>query len=132
MEDAILECGGADLGVVRRQQAGELAQERSMIVGRTSLETSPAPRSKTLQGRTACRTTPLVLATWSECSQETNKRFLSPRRDHQQHVGEAAHEHITEQVRDLGERLPHEGDFSYEDITGQDMNFQWTAHLHQQ
>ena len=31
---------------------------------------------------------------------------------------EAAHEHITEHMRDLGERLSHEGDFSYEDITG--------------
>ena len=33
---------------------------------------------------------------------------------------EAAHEHITEHMRDLGERLLQEGDFSYEDITGQD------------
>ena len=33
---------------------------------------------------------------------------------------EAAHEHITEHMRDLGERLSHEGDFSYGDITGQD------------
>ena len=33
---------------------------------------------------------------------------------------EAAHEHITEHMRDLGERLLHEGDFSNEDITGQD------------
>ena len=33
---------------------------------------------------------------------------------------EAAHDHITEHVRDLGERLLHEGDFSCEDITGQD------------
>ena len=33
---------------------------------------------------------------------------------------EAAHEHITEHMRHLGERLLHEGDFSYEDITGQD------------
>ena len=32
---------------------------------------------------------------------------------------EAAHEHVTEHMRDLGERLLHEGDFSYED-TGQD------------
>ena len=31
---------------------------------------------------------------------------------------EAAHEHVTEHMRDLGERLLHEGDFSYEDITG--------------
>ena len=33
---------------------------------------------------------------------------------------EAAHEHVTEHMRDLGERLPQEGDFSYEEITGQD------------
>ena len=33
---------------------------------------------------------------------------------------EAAHEHVTEHMRDLGERLLHENDFSYEDITGQD------------
>ena len=33
---------------------------------------------------------------------------------------EAAHGHVTEHMRDLGERLLHEGDFSYEDITGQD------------
>ena len=33
---------------------------------------------------------------------------------------EAAHAHVTEHMRDLGERLLHDGDFSYEDITGQD------------
>ena len=33
---------------------------------------------------------------------------------------EAADEHVTEHMRDLGERLLHEGDFPYEDITGQD------------
>ena len=33
---------------------------------------------------------------------------------------EAAHEHVTEHMRDLGERLFHEGDFSHEDITGHD------------
>ena len=31
---------------------------------------------------------------------------------------EAAHKHVTEHMRDLRERLLHEGDFSYEDITG--------------
>ena len=46
MEGAVLECGGPDLGVVSRHQTGELAQERSK-------ETSSAPRSETLQGRTA-------------------------------------------------------------------------------
>ena len=31
---------------------------------------------------------------------------------------EAAHEHFTEHMRDLGERLLHAGHFSYEDIIG--------------
>ena len=34
MEDAVLECGGADLGVVSGQQTGEVAQERSMTMRR--------------------------------------------------------------------------------------------------
>ena len=42
MEDAILECGGADPGVVGRQQTGELAQERSMIVRRLAFQASLA------------------------------------------------------------------------------------------
>ena len=42
MEDAVLECGGADLGVVSKQQAGELAQERSMTAGRLALQASLA------------------------------------------------------------------------------------------
>ena len=33
---------------------------------------------------------------------------------------EAAHGHITDHMRNLGERLLHAGDLSYEDITGQD------------
>ena len=33
---------------------------------------------------------------------------------------EAAHEHVTEHMRDLEERLLHEGDCPYEEITGQD------------
>ena len=89
----------ADEGVVNRQQAGELAQGtvddyetpcptgKSSLGPQTSLETSPSPRSETLQGRTACLTTPQVLATWSESSQENNKRVLAPGRGHQQHVG---------------------------------------------
>ena len=108
-------------------------------------QTSPVPRSETLQGRAACWTTPFVLATSSECSQETNQRFLAPgvvisntlatvwiahrgsvvKRARSQvrpfhDDDEAAHECVTEHMRDLGERIQHEGDFSYEDITGQD------------
>ena len=37
MEDAVLECGGPDLGVVSWQQTGEMTQERSMTVRRISL-----------------------------------------------------------------------------------------------
>ena len=42
MEHAVLECGGADLGVVSRQQTGELAQERSMTMRRIALQASMA------------------------------------------------------------------------------------------
>ena len=42
MEEAILECGGADLGVVSRRQAGELTQERSMTMRRVALQASLA------------------------------------------------------------------------------------------
>ena len=37
-----LECGGADLGVVSRQQTGELAQERSMTMRRIAPQASLA------------------------------------------------------------------------------------------
>ena len=42
MEDAVLECGGADLRVVSRQQRGELAKERSMTMRRIALQASLA------------------------------------------------------------------------------------------
>ena len=42
MEDAILECGGPDLVVVSRQQAGELTQERSMTMRRIAFQASLA------------------------------------------------------------------------------------------
>ena len=42
MEDAVLECGRADLGVVSWQQTGELAQERSMTMRRIALQASLA------------------------------------------------------------------------------------------
>ena len=75
MEDAIRECGGADPGVVSRQQTGEIGTgtvdgyETPCPTGKSSLgpqtlvETSPTPRSETLQGRTTRWTTPLVLET---------------------------------------------------------------------
>ena len=111
----------------------------------TPLETSLAPCSETLPKETTCWTTPLALATWSECSQETNKRFWHPgvvisntlvkvwiayrgsvvkgarsqvRPFHEDDV--AADEHVTEHMKKLGERPLQDHDFSYEDITGQD------------
>ena len=110
------------------------------------METSPATRSEPPQGRTARWTTHLVLETWSECSKkETTSAFWHPgvvlsnalatvwiafrgsvvkcARSQVRPFNEddeATHEHVTEHVRDLGERLLHEGDISYEDITGQD------------
>ena len=59
MEDAVLECGGADRGVVSQQQTGELAQERlmmtmrrialqaSLALSQTSMETSLILRKTT-------------------------------------------------------------------------------------
>ena len=108
------------------------------IGSQTSMETHSAPRSETLQGRTARWTTSLVLKTWSERCTKNNQRFWAPGCSNQQHVGHGLvlwssvhdpkydrllkttrqpHEHITEHMRDLGERLLHEGDFSYEDWT---------------
>ena len=107
--------------------------------------TSPAPRSETRKGRAARWTASLVLETWSERSEKTKKRFLAPGVVFSNTLAtvwiayrgsvvkcarsqvrpfteddEAAHEHTTEHMRDLGERLLHEGDFSHEDFTGQD------------
>ena len=116
------------------------------IGSQTSMETSSAPRSEKLQGRSARWTTSLVLETWSERSKKDLPALFGTRCSNQQrwprfglHTvflsvvkcarsqerpftedDEAAHEHITEHTRDLRERLLHEGDFSYEDITGQD------------
>ena len=42
MEDAVLECGGADLGEVSRQQTRELAQELYITMRRIALQPSPA------------------------------------------------------------------------------------------
>ena len=125
MEDAILECGGADLGVVSKQQTREVAQERSMTA-------SPAPRYETLQGPSACWTTPLVLATGSKCSQETTKCFLAPRRGHQVCPISSATVFTTMTRRRMNtsrnKRETWENDYSmkatfrttYENITGQD------------
>ena len=46
MEDAILECGGADLGVVSQKQTGELTQERSMTMRSIALRATLALNHK--------------------------------------------------------------------------------------
>ena len=157
MEDAILGCGGADLGVVSRQQAGELAQERSMTMRRLALQASLAldhkRRWKRAQhhaarhykgelhvgqplwfwrrGANAAKKptnaflhTGVVISNtlatvWIAYRGSVVKRARSQVRPFHDD-DEAAHEHVTEHTRDLGERLLHEGDFSYEDVTGQD------------
>ena len=157
MEDAILECGRADLGFVSRQQARELAQEQSMTVRRLALQASFAldykrrwkralhHAAKHYKGelhvgqplwfwrRGAHAATKPTNAFWHPgvvisntlatvwiahrgSSVKCARSQVRPFHDDD----EAAHEHVTEHMRDLGERPLHEGDFSYEDITGQD------------
>ena len=96
MEDAILACGGADLVVVSRQQAGELTQERSMTMRRLALQASLAldhrrrwkralhHAAKHYQGEPHVSQ---FLWFWRRGASPTNKCFLASRRCHQQHVG---------------------------------------------
>ena len=84
MEDAVLECVGADLGDDHKTHC---LTGKHGIGSQTSMETSSAPRSETLPGRTARWTTSLILETWSKCSKKTNQRFLAPGCSNQQHVG---------------------------------------------
>ena len=90
------------------------------------METSPAPRNETLQWRIARWTAPLVLETWSECSKKPTSAFWHPcvfisntlatvwiacrgsvvkcARSQVRPFNEddeAAHEHVTEHMRDL-------------------------------
>ena len=78
MEDAILECGGADLGVVSRKQTGELAQERSMTMRRIALQESLALNHKRRWKR--------VLHHVAK-KKKNKQRFLAPGCSNQQHVG---------------------------------------------
>ena len=100
MEDAVLECGGADLGVVSRQQTGELAASLALDQKRR-WKRALYHAAKHCSGK-LCVGQPL----W----------FRRPFHDDD----ETAHEHVMEYMRDLGERPQHEGDFPDEDITGQD------------
>ena len=148
---------GADPGVVSRQRAGELAQERSMTVRRLALQESLALDHKRRwkralhhaakhykgelhvgqplwfwrRGANAAKkptnafwhpgvvisnTLTIVWIAYRGSVVKCARSQVRPFHDDD----EAAHEHVTEHVRDLGERPLHEGDFSYEDITGQD------------
>ena len=109
------------------------------------METGPAPRSETLLGRTARWTTLWFWRRGANAAKKPTNAFWHPgvvisntlttvwiayrgsvvkcARSQERPFtedDEAAHEHITEHMRDLGERLLHASDFSYEDITGQD------------
>ena len=99
MEDAVLESGGADLGVLSRQQTGELAQERSMTMRRIALQASLLldqkrrwkralhHAAKHNKGELHVGQPLLVLETGSERSKKTNQRFSTPGCSNQQHVG---------------------------------------------
>ena len=121
-----------------RQQTGELAQERSMTMRRLALQASLALDRKrrwkralhhaAKQRMQQKKTTSAfwhpgvvisnTLATvWIAYRGSVVKCARSQVRPFNED-DEAAHEHITEHMRDLGERLLHEGDFSYEDIAG--------------
>ena len=157
MEDAVLECGGADLGVVSLKQTGELTQERSMTMRRIAPQASLALDHKRRWKRAlhhaakhykgelhvgqplwfwrrganaAKRPTSAfwhpgvvisnTLSTlWTAYRGSVVKCAPSQVRPSTKN-DKAAHGHITDHMRDLGERLLHAGDFSYEDITGQD------------
>ena len=95
MEDAILECGGEDLGVVSRQQTRELAQERSMTVRRLALKANLALDNKCRWKRALHHAAKHNMDGlhvgqthwfWRR-SEEPNKCFLAPGRGHQQHAG---------------------------------------------
>ena len=88
MEDAVLECEGADLGVVSRQQTGELA---------ASLALDQKRRWKRALYHAANHF-------WGEMHVGQPLWFWRPFHDDY----ETAHEHVMEYMRDLGDRLLHE------------------------
>ena len=100
MEDAVLECGGADLGVVSWQQTRELP-------GKSSL--GPKCRWKRA----------LYHATkHSQGKLHVGQPLWFRRPFHEN--DETAHGHVMEHMRDLGERLQHEDHFPDEVFSGQD------------
>ena len=128
MEDAFLECGGAD----RRIGTGTVDDYetpcptgKSSLGPQTSMETSPAPLMLNAAkkptnafwhlGVVISNTLTTVWIAYRGCVVKCARLQVRPFHDDD----EAAHEHVTEHMRDLGKRLLHEGDFSCEDITGQ-------------
>ena len=100
VEDAVLECGGADPGAVSRQQTGEVAASLALDQKR-QWKRALYHEAKHCMGKLHVGQ-PL----W----------FRRPLHDDD----ETTHEHVMEHMRDLGERLQHEGNFPDEDFTGQD------------
>ena len=97
VEDAVLECGGEGRGVMSWQQTGELAANLALDQKRR-WKHALCCAAKHFRGKV-----PIGRPLW----------FRRPFHDDD----EAAHEHVTEHMR---ERLQHEDDFPDEDITGQD------------
>ena len=99
MEDAILECGGADPGVESRQQTGELAQERSMTMRRLALQASlaldhkrrwkraPQHAAKHNKGELHVGQPLWFWRHGANAAKKPTSAFLAPGRSHQQHVG---------------------------------------------
>ena len=156
MEDAVLECGGADLGVepaadkrigtrtiddyethcpvgksspwttnvdgnepctTQRNTMGELHVGQPVWFGRRGANAAKKPTNAFCHPGVVVSNT--LTTVWMACRGSVvmcARSQVPPFHDDD----EAAHEHVTEHMRDLGERLLHEGDFSYEDITGQD------------
>ena len=92
VEDAVLECGGEDLGVMSWQQTGELAANLALDQKRR-WKRALYNAAKHYKGKP-----PVGRPLW----------FRRPLHDDD----ETAHEHVMEHMRDLGQRQLHEGDFS--------------------
>ena len=100
VEHAVLECGGEGMGMMGWQQTGGLAADLALDQQRR-LKRTLYYAAKRYEGRL-----PVGRPLW----------FRRPFHDDD----ETAHRHVTEHMRDLGQRLQHKDDFPDEDITGQD------------
>ena len=100
VEDAVLECGGEGIGMMSWQQTGGLAAHLALSQQRQS-KRALYYAAKHYKGRL-----PVERPLW----------FRRPFHDDD----ETAHRHVTEHMRDLGQRLQHKDGFPDDDITGQD------------